>query len=141
MTFAVIAPDPAAIFKKLYALKLVNDKNAKAPPKPPITPQSIQRNTYGTLLNQFGIATTEEVQPPDPTVCVQVAFSQNVAQPDDEKTVAFSSNEFKAPDIPKGYRAATMDYDIRASTGHPKSTDDALDQIAVSVNVGDTCLL
>lgn len=140
MMFDVIVPEPAAIFKKLYELKLTRDKNAKAPPKPAVTPQAIQRNSYGGLLNQYGIATTDEVQPPDPTVCVQVAFSQNVPQPDDNKTVAFSSNEFKAPDIPKGYEATGMDYDIRCSIGHPKSTGPD-DQVAVSVNVGNVCLM
>jgi hypothetical protein len=140
MMFDVIVPEPAAIFKKLYELKLTSDKNAKAPPKPAVTPQAIQRNTYGTLLNQYGIATTDEVQPPDPTVCVQVAFSQNVPQPDDNKTLAFSSNEFKAPDIPKGYKATAMDYDIRCSVGDPASTDPK-DQVAVSVNVGNVCLM
>src|SRR6266403_5669440 len=45
MMFDVIVPEPAAIFKKLYELKLKNDKNAKAPPKPTVTPQAIQRNT------------------------------------------------------------------------------------------------
>jgi hypothetical protein len=140
MMFDVIVPEPAAIFKKLYELKLTSDKNAKAPLKPSVTPQAIQRNTYGTLLNQYGIATTDEIQPPDPTVCVQVAFSQNVPQPDDDKTVAFSSNEFKSPDIPKGYKATGLDYDIRCSIGHPKSTGPD-DQVAVSVNVGNECLM
>jgi hypothetical protein len=141
MMFDVIVPEPAAIFKKLYAMKLESDKKAKAPPKPEVTPQNIQRNTYGSLLYQYGISTTDELQPPDPTMCVQVAFSQNVPEPDDpNKTAAFSSNEFKAPDIPKGYKATALDYDIRCSTGHPKSTGPK-DQVAVSVNVGDECLL
>lgn len=140
MMFDVIVPEPAAIFKKLYELKLASDKNAKAPPKPEATPQTILRNTYGALLNQYGIATTDEVQPPDPTVCVQVAFSQNVPQPDNEKTVAFSSNEFKSPDIPKGYKATAMDYDIRCSIGHPLSTPQD-DQAVISVNVGNICLM
>jgi len=140
MMFDVIVPEPAAMFKKLYEMKLQSDKNAKAPAKPPITPQSIQRNTYGGLLNQYGIATTDEIQPPSPTICVQVAFSQNVAEPDGDKTVGFSSNEFKTPDIPKGYHASAMDYDIRVSTGHPGSTGPD-DQVAVSVNVGDACLM
>ena len=140
MMFDVIVPEPAAIFKKLYDLKLTSDKNAKSPPKPAVTPQAIQRASYGNLLNQYGIATTDEVQPPEPTACVEVAFSQNVPQPDDNKTVAFSSNEFKAPDVPDGYKATGMDYDIRCSIGHPQSTGPD-DQVAVSVNVGDACLM
>ena len=139
MMFDVIVPEPAAIFKKLYALKLQSDKNAKAPEKPAITPQSIQRNTYGGLLNQYAIATTDEIEPPDPTVCVQIAFSQNVSETDPDKTTAFSSNEFKA-DIPKGYKASFMDYDIRVSTAHPGGTGPD-DEVAVTVNVGDACLL
>jgi hypothetical protein len=140
MMFDVVVPEPAAIFKKLYETKLKSDKDKKAPAKPAISPQSIQRNTYGGLINQYGISTTDEIQPPSPTVCVQVAFSQNVPEPDGGKTVGFSSNEFKTSDIPKGYKAAAMDYDIRVSTAHPKSTG-PYDQVAVSVNVGDTCLL
>ena len=139
MMFDIIVPEPAAIFKKLYKLKLESDKQAKAPPKPAVAPQDIQRGTYGTLLSQYGISTTDELQPPDPTVCVQLAFSQNVPEPDGGKTAAFSSNEFKV-DIPKNYKATAMDFDIRSSTGHPKSTGDD-DEVAVSVNVGDACLM
>ena len=141
MMFDMIVPEPAAIFKKLYSLKLTNDKNAQAPRKPDITPQAIQRsgvNSYGDLLNQYAIATTDDVQPPDPTVCVEIAFSQNVPQPD--KTTAFSSNDAKTPDIPRGYMATSMDYDIRCSTGDPGSTDPD-DQVAVSVNAGSYCLM
>jgi len=140
MMFDVIVPEPAAIFKKLYALKLQSDKNAKAPEKPAITPQSIQRNTYGNLLNQYAIATTDEIEPPDPAICVQVAFSQNVSETDPDKAAAFSSNEFKSPDIPKGYKAAFMDYDIRCSTAHPGGTGPD-DEVAITVNVGDACLM
>jgi hypothetical protein len=138
--FDIIVPEPAALFKKLYEMKLLNDKAAQAPSKPAITPQDIQRGAYGGLLSQYGISTTDEIQPPDPTVCVEVAFSQNVPTPDGGKTTAFSSNDTKTPDIPKGYKASVMDYDIRCSTGHPKSTDPD-DQVAVSVNIGDVCLL
>src|SRR5260370_20988209 len=120
MMFDVIVPEPADIFKKLYDLKLQSDKNAKAPETPaaapqfvaPLTPQSIQRDNYGDLLSHYGIATTDEIQPPDPTVCVQIAFSQNLSETDTNKTAAFSSNDSKS-DIPKGYAAAIMDYDIR----------------------------
>jgi len=139
MMFDMIVPEPAAIFKKLYQKKLESDKNAQAPPKPEITPQSIQRNTYGSLLQQYLIASTDELEPPDPTVCVQVAFSQNVSKPDGGKDTGFSSNEYKSPDIPKGYKAQSMAFDVRVSTGHPVSTD-GKDEVAVSVNVGDTCI-
>jgi hypothetical protein len=54
--------------------------------------------------------------------------------------MAFSSNEFKSPDIPKGYKAVSMEYDIRCSVGHPKSTGPD-DEVAVSVNAGKSCLL
>src|SRR5262249_22487192 len=59
--FDVIVPEPAAIYKKLFTLKLQSDKTAQAPPKPGITPQDIQRGTYGALLNQYGISTTDEI--------------------------------------------------------------------------------
>jgi len=139
MMFDVIVPEPAAIFKKLYSLKLTSDKNAKAPPKPDVTPQGILRNTYGGLLNQYAISTGDDIHPPDPSLCVEVAFSKDLPQPDNT-TGSFSSNEFKTPDIPAGYKASRMDYAIRASTGHPKSTGQD-DQVAVSVNAGDYCLM
>jgi hypothetical protein len=59
--------------------------------------------------------------------------------PDGNKDVGFSSNEFKTPDIPKDYKAESMAYDVRVSTGHPVSTGDK-DEVAVPVNVGDTCI-
>lgn len=139
MMFDVIVPEPAAIFKKLYQLKLEKDKSARAPQKPNITVQSIQRNTYAGILSEHAISTPDEVEPPDPTVCIQVAFSQNLTKPADNTTTGFSSHEFKSPDIPKGYKAESMDFDIRCSTGHPKTTDPK-DEIAISVNVGDTCI-
>jgi hypothetical protein len=139
MMFDLIVPEPGAIFKLLYSKKKAKDNELVAPQKPDITPTSIQRNTYGTLLAQYGIASTEELEPPDPTICVQLAFSQNMGNPDDNKTMGFSSNEFKSPDLAKGYNATALDYDIRCSIAHPKSTDTD-DQVAVSVNVGDMCL-
>jgi len=141
MMFDVIVPEPAAIFKKLYQLHLENDPKRKGPQKPNITPHSIGRNNYGDVLAEYAISTTEAIEPPDPTVCVQVGFSQNIGEPADaKKTLAFSSNEFKSPEIPKGYKAAAMDWDIRCSTAHPDSTGPD-DEAAVSVNVGDACLL
>jgi hypothetical protein len=140
MMFDVIVPEPAAIFKKLYQLKLEKDKADKAPAKPNITVQSIQRGTYAGILSEYAISTTEAIEPPDPTFCIPLAFSQNLTKPADDTTAGFSSNEFKSPEIPKGYKADSMDFDIRASTGHPKTTDPK-DEVAISVNVGNTCLL
>lgn len=140
MMFDLIVPEPAAIFKALFKAKQASDQRAKAPAKPQLTPQQVQRANYGDLLNQYGIATTDDIQPPAPSVCVQLAFSQNLSNPDDGKTLGFSSNEFKSPDIPSGYSAETLDYDIRAEVGHPRSTE-PLDQVAVSVHIGDACLL
>jgi hypothetical protein len=140
MMFDMIVPEPAATFKKLYQDKIKLDKNKNEPPKPNVTPAGIARGNYGSLLNQFAISSSEDLAPPDPETCVQVAFSQNVAKPESNNCLAFSSNEFKSPDIPKGYKAAKIDYDVRASSGHPKSTGDK-DEVAVSVNVGDTVLL
>jgi hypothetical protein len=137
MMFDVIVPEPAAIFKKLYHDKLNHDLTASVP-KPNLTLVGIQRNTYDGLLNQYGISTGDDIHPPDPTICVEVAFSHNEPQPD--KTTAFSSNEFKTPDIQKGYKASAIDYDIRCSTAHPASTEPK-DQIAVTVNFGDTALM
>ncbi len=139
MMFDIIVPEPAATFQKLYALKLQSTKAATSPSKPNVTPDGIDRNTYGTLLAKYGIATTDGIQPPDSEASTQVAFSQNVPGPENNKTAAFSSNEFKA-EVPKGYKATSMTWDVRCSTGHPGSTG-GYDQVAVSVNVGDICLM
>jgi len=140
MMFDAILPEPAALWKKLYQEKILLDKTNNEPPKPTVTPKAITRDNYGTLLRQYAIASTDELQPPDPSTSLQVAFSQNVAKPDDNKNMGFSSNEFKTSDIPKGYEASRMIFDVRANSGHPKSTGDD-DEVAVSVHVGDTVLL
>jgi hypothetical protein len=102
MMFDVIVSEPAAIFKKLYQLKLEKDKAAKAPPKPNITVQSIQRGTYAGILSEYAISTTDAIEPPDPTFCIPLAFSQNLTKPADDATAGFSSNEFKSPDTSTG---------------------------------------
>lgn len=138
--FDLILPEPAATYKVLYQQNLAGNQAQNAPVKPTLLPANIQRNNYGSILNQYGISSTDELEPPDDTTAIQVAFSKDIAGPDDNKTMSFSSNEFKSPDIPAGYKAATMSYDIRCSTGHPKSTDKD-DQVAVSVHCGSVCLL
>ena len=140
MMFDAILPEPAALWKRLYQEKILVDKNRDAPVKPPETPLAITRATYGTLLNRYAISSSDDLQPPDPETALQVAFSQNVAKPDDEKNMGFSSNEFKTSDIPKGYKAARMEFDVRANSGHPKSTG-GRDEVAISVHLGDTVLL
>ena len=82
MMFDAILPEPAALFKKLYQEKILIDKNKNEPPKPPETPLAITRANYGDLLNKYAIATSDDLQPPDPETALQVAFSQNVAKPD-----------------------------------------------------------
>ena len=138
MMFDAILPEPAAIFKKLYQEKILIDKNRDEPVKPVETPLAITRGNYGTLLNKYAISSTDELQPPDPETALQVAFSQNVAKPKDN--MGFSSSEFKTSDIPKGYKAVRVEFDVRANSGHPKSTEDR-DEVAISVHVGDTVLM
>lgn len=140
MMFDAFLPEPAALFKKLYEEKLKSDKAKGKPEKPSETVASIQRGTYASVLSKYAIASTDELQPPDPETAIQVAFSQNVAKPDGEKAMGFSSNEFKTSEIPEGYRAAKLEFDVRANSGHPKSTD-GRDEVAISVHVGDTVLL
>ena len=79
MMFDAILPEPAALFKRLYQDKILIDKNKNEPAKPTETPASIKRNTYGAILSKYGISSTEELQPPDPSTAVQVAFSQNLS--------------------------------------------------------------
>ncbi|MGV8895127.1 MAG: hypothetical protein ACOH10_11095 [Rhodoglobus sp.] len=140
MMFDAILPEPAALFKKLYEEKFRRDKVKDEPAKPTETPASIERTTYGALLSKYAIASTEQLQPPDAATAIQVAFSQNLARPDGNKTIGFSSNEFKSSEIPKGYKAVRMEFDVRANSGHPKSTGDR-DEVALSVHVGDTVLI
>ena len=135
MMFDLIIPEPAATWKRLYQLKQKNDNALQVPPKPVITPGGINAGNYGNLLNQYGISSPDEIQPPDETVCLQLAFSANVTEPDQGATTGFSSTEFKSADIPKGYKADRMDYEVRANTGHPESTGDR-DQVAISVHCG-----
>lgn len=140
LMFDVILPEPAATFKKLYQEKIRIDKNKNEPVKPSETPLSINRASYGTLLNKYAISSSDDLQPPAPETALQVAFSHNVAKPDENKNMGFSSNEFKTSEIPKGYKAVRMEFDVRANSGHPNSTGDR-DEVALSVHVGDTFLL
>ena len=140
MMFDAILPEPAALFKKLYDEKFRRDQAKGEPTKPVETTAAITRTTYGSLLSKYAIASTDELQPPDPATAIQVAFSQNVAEPESSKTMGFSSNEFKTAEIPKGYKAIRMEFDVRANSGHPKGTDDK-DEVAISVHVGDVVLL
>lgn len=139
MMFDMIVPEPAAIFRALYTKKMAADDERKEPQKPNITPDIVQRGNYGQLLAENGIATTEELQPPDEKAAVQWGFSHNLGEPEKGDAVGFSSHEYKSPEIPAGYRAKSISYDVRCSTGHPKSTDPR-DEVAVSVHVADTCI-
>jgi len=140
MMFDLIVPEPAAIWKQLYKLKQKNDNALQVPAKPNTTPGAINAGNYGTLLAQYGISSADEFQPPDETISFQVPFSANVTEPDNGGTTGFSSTEFKSPEIPKGYKANSMDYQIRANAGHPGSTGDK-DQVAISVHCGKYQLL
>ena len=67
------------------------------------------------LLNKYAISSyrttsSRRIQ----TTALQVAFSQNIAKPDGDKNMGFSSNEFKTSDIPKGYKAVQMNFDVRS---------------------------
>ena len=135
MMFDAILPEPAALFKKLYADKILLDKNKNEPPKPSETPSAFQRNTYGGILSTYGISSTEELQPPDPGTAVQVAFSQNVAKPDGDKEMGFSSNEFKTPEIPR----ATKPCGWRLGPAYKASmTSNAIPSCRLSLNVTAT---
>jgi hypothetical protein len=138
MMFDMIVPEPAALFKVLYAAKTSSDQSAQAPAKPNIDITSITAATYSALLNQYAISTTDDITPPDEQVVVTLAIGQNVA-PDDGKTMAFSSTDAKV-DVPEGYAAVEALYDLRAFTGDPGSTDPK-DAAAVSVNLGNHCLM
>lgn len=137
--FDMIVPEPAALFKALYNAKTANDQKAQQPPKPNINISAITAATYSNLLNQYAISTTDDITPPAEEVVVSIAIAQNVAQPDDGKSLAFSSTDAKV-DIPDGYAAVQANFDIRAFTGDPGSTDPD-DQAAVSVNLGSHCLI
>lgn len=141
MMFDIIVPEPAAIFKKLYEQKLKEDNAKKEPEKPVVTLKSITRDSYLGILSKYGIASTEEIHPPGEFTAVQFAFSHSVTEPDKSSSIGFSSHEFKSPQIPKGYRAKHLKYDIRCSTGHCASTTEWGDEVAVSVNLGRNCLL
>ncbi|MHA6892360.1 hypothetical protein [Ralstonia pseudosolanacearum] len=139
MMFDMIVPEPAALFKALYDAKMSNDQKETEPPKPEIDISAIKPDTYAGYLNQYAISTTDDITPPDEEVVVSIAIAQNLARPDDNKCMAFSSTDAKV-DIPEGYAANVAHYDIRCSCGDPAGTDKN-DEVAVSVNLGDHCLL
>jgi hypothetical protein len=140
MMFDLVVPEPAATFKDLYRRKISKNAADTMPVKPAITPNLITPDTYGQILMQYGISTTDDIQPPQATACVEVAFSHSVGGKDvEDSTVGIASNEFKSPPIPTGYRATSLYYDIRCSVAHPQSTGPD-DQVAVTVNVGDHCI-
>jgi hypothetical protein len=134
LMFDLILPEPAVTWRELYKRKMTNDEKGSAPKKPAITLAGIQPTTYGTMLHEYGIAETDGLEPPDSQVAVEMAFSQNLGTPDGDKTMGFSSHEFRSPDLPDGYEAQSASYNVRCSVGHPKSTD-ARDQAAVSVSI------
>ncbi|RQP98873.1 hypothetical protein [Burkholderia stagnalis] len=139
MMFDMIVPEPAALFKALYDSKMTKDQTAQQPPKPDIDISGITPDSYGGLLNQYAISTTDDITPPNAEVVVSIAVAQNLAKPDDGKTMAFSSTDAKV-DIPDGYAAAAADFDLRCSCGDPGSTDPD-DEVAFSINLGNHCLL
>jgi hypothetical protein len=136
MMFDLIIPEPAATWKVLYTLKQKNDNALQMPQNPNVTPGEINAANYGNKLSQYGISSPDDIQPPDETIALQIPFSTFVTEPENGATTGFSSTEFKSADIPKGYKADRMDYEIRANTGHPESTGDR-DQVAVSVHCGN----
>ncbi len=139
MMFDMIVPEPAALFKALYDAKMKGDKEANEPPKPKVDIPGITVTTYSGLLNQYAIATTDDIAPPDEEITVSIAIAVNVSEADGDKSVGFSSTDGKV-DIPEGYAAVHADYDIRAYTGEPGSTG-PLDEVAVSINLGNRYLL
>ncbi|MBL7697997.1 MAG: hypothetical protein JNK79_07555 [Chitinophagaceae bacterium] len=147
--FDVIVPEPAALFKALYALKNEKNKAAGKPSLPvwplvggvALTPAIVTPANYGDILNAYAISTTEELQPPETKFAVQIAFSQNLNEPSNTSdSTSFSSSEYKTPPIPDGYKASTADYDVRCATGNPINTGGS-HEAAVSVTVGKMCIL
>ena len=51
---------------------------------------------------------------------MQWGFSHNLGEPEKGEAVGFSSHEFKSPEIPTGYRAKSVSYDVRCSTATPR---------------------
>lgn len=139
MMFDMIVPEPAAMFKALYDAKMNKDTAAQAPPKPDIDINAITAANYSALLNEYAIATTDDITPPADSVVVSIAFAVTNSEGDGDKSLGFSSTDGKV-DVPDGYAAVHADYDIRAYTGDPGSTDPD-DEVAVSVNLGNHCLL
>lgn len=139
--FDLIIPEPAAIFKKLFQSKINSDAANSEPVKPSVTPAQITRTTYGSLLNDYAITSTDDLQPPEEFTAVQIAFGKSITEPEHESTATgFDSGEVKSPQIPKGYKAIGMDYDIRCYTAHPDGTGNK-HEVAVSVNAGKIALL
>ena len=138
LMFDAILPEPAATFKKLFELKNKKDNKNIFPQKPTITLDSIKRDTYLQILNDHGLSGA--IEPPDERTAIQLAFHQNLTEPEDEVTTGFSSAEFKSEQIPDGYKAESFDYSINCFVGDP-AAQNGPDEASVSVNVGKTSLL
>lgn len=138
MMFDAVIPEPAALFKRLYQARL--EESDDAPSLPTETIDAITRASYPGILAKYGIASTEELQPPEQKTAVQVAFSHNASKPEGDKNTGFSSHEFASPQIPDGYKATGLSFDVHASTGHPKSTDPD-DEVAISIHTGHRALM
>ena len=105
MMFDMIVPEPAALFRTLFAKKQAEDDQLK-PVKPNITPNSIGRKRLGGLLRADGILERGELVS-DETASVQLAFSHHLGNPESGEAAGFSSHELETPEIPAGYRART----------------------------------
>jgi hypothetical protein len=138
LMFDVIVPEPAATFKKLFELKNLKDNKRIFPQRPTITLANITRNSYLQILNDHGLSGA--IEPPDERIAIQLAFHQNITEPQDEVTTGFSSAEFKSEQIPDGYKAESFDYSINCFVGDPAAQTGS-DEASVSVNVGNTSLL
>ena len=117
MMFDVIVPEPAAIFKKLYKIKIWQKEKRKAPPKPASTRNPSSGTPTAPCSASTGFRRRTSIQPPDPTVCVQVAFSQNVSETGRRQDRGLFVERVQDAGHPERLQGRAMDYDIRVSTG------------------------
>ncbi|MBC8769582.1 hypothetical protein H4O18_16405 [Arenibacter sp. BSSL-BM3] len=137
LMFDIVIPEPASIYKKLITEKnKITKKKFEPPVKPNLTPASIKRATYGNLLNEYGLAGSEP--PPNELIWLEFSFHKNLSESDASKPTGFSEI-FQSPQISDGYKAVSLTFDIRVSTGHPKGTGPK-DEVAVTANICNKCI-
>jgi len=136
MMFDVYLPEPAALYKKLFALR--GEAQKVEPPSPPTKPsiklEDITRENYDEELKKYDVSGLED-PPLDPFVWRQLSFEAHLDEDANNEINGLDKN-IKFESVPDGYKAISCKYQIRAETGHTAGTGPD-DEVAILVSVGN----